>query len=57
VLIVNVDPATGALSIDERFREQGADRAGITFDRTDWPHGRTGRALPHGAVVSARLRN
>ncbi len=53
VLIVNVDRATGALSLDERFREPGAARAGITFDRPSWPHGVGGRAQPHGAVFGS----
>lgn len=54
VLIVNVDRATGKLSIDPRFREPSAARPGLTFDRIEWPHGRTGKAQPHGAVFSVR---
>jgi hypothetical protein len=50
VLIVKVDPDTGALAIDERFREEGADRPGFWFDRVEWPHGAGGPAAPHGAV-------
>jgi hypothetical protein len=50
ILIVNVDGATGALAIDEGFRDAGVARAGVTFDRAEWPHGRGGRAQPHGAV-------
>lgn len=53
VLIVNVDPSTGRLSVDERFRDAGATRPGITFDRAQWPHGAGGRAQPHGAVFGA----
>ena len=54
VLLVDVDPTTGQLSIDQRFRDAGADRPGVSFDRVDWPHGVTGRAMPHGAVFSVR---
>lgn len=50
VLMINVDPVTGALSIDESFRDPGATRPGVWFDRQDWPHGAGGRAMPHGAV-------
>lgn len=50
VLVVDVDPQTGALSIDETFREPGSDHPGISFEREEWPHGRTGRAWMHGAV-------
>lgn len=49
ILLVSIDPRTGALSIDESFRD-GTERAGIDFDRLRWPHGETGRALVHGAV-------
>jgi hypothetical protein len=54
VLIVDVDPATGALSLDEAFRDAGAGRAGLNFDRGEWPHGSGGRAMPHGAVFGSR---
>lgn len=53
-LLVNVDAATGALTIDERFRDEGASLPGVTFDRPEWPHGATGRAVPHGAVFGSR---
>ena len=52
VMLLNLDPETGRLSVDERFRDAGSDRPGVRFDRTDWPHGATGRAMPHGAVFS-----
>jgi hypothetical protein len=53
VLLINVDPVTGHLSVDERFRDAGAERPGVRFDREEWPHGATGSAMPHGAVFSA----
>jgi len=48
VLVVEIDPETGALSIDEKFG--GADGPGITFDRAEWPHGATGAAEVHAAL-------
>lgn len=56
VLIANVDAKTGALSLDEDFRDAGATRPGLNFDRVEWPHGAAGRAMPHGAVFGARAR-
>jgi len=53
VMLINVDPVTGHLSVDERFRDVGAERPGVRFDRAEWPHGATGSAMPHGAVFSA----
>ena len=50
VLVVDIDRDSGALMIDERFREPGAERPGIRFDRDNWPHGGTGPAIVHGAL-------
>ena len=52
VLMVRIDRRTGKLKLDERFRDKGAAEVGVSFDRKSWPHGDTGRALPHGAVFS-----
>ena len=52
VLMVRIDRRTGKLELDERFRDKDAAEAGVSFDRKSWPHGDTGRALPHGAVFS-----
>lgn len=52
VLLATLDPETGALALDPRFRDPGADAPGVTFERSAWPHGPTGPAIPHGAVFS-----
>ncbi len=52
VLMARIDPATGRLSLDESFRDRGSATPGVSFDRASWPHGETGKALPHGAVFS-----
>lgn len=49
-LILSFDAATGALAVDERFREEGADRPGFDFAGRAWPHGAQGAGVPHGAV-------
>jgi hypothetical protein len=43
VLIAHLDRATGALR---------RDSLAVDFGREQWPHGTTGRAIPHGAVFS-----
>ena len=48
VMMVTVDPITGALAIDHDFGEDGI----ASFGGTDWPHGSTGPAVPHGSVFS-----
>jgi hypothetical protein len=50
VLIVEMDEETGALTIDESFRETGSEVPGISFERASWPHGETGGAVVHGAL-------
>jgi hypothetical protein len=52
VLLATIDPRTGELKLDTRFRDKGSAQPGISFDRASWPHGTTGRAVPHGAVFS-----
>ena len=48
--MLNFDADSGQLVLDERFRDAGADRPGVDFDREVWPHGATGAAIPHGSV-------
>jgi hypothetical protein len=50
VKIVRLDPATGELSWDVRFRDPGAADPGVSFHRASWPNGVKGMAMPHGAV-------
>ena len=52
LFMVNFDPNTGALKLDERFRDAGSDRAGVSMDGKSWPHGFKGDAFPHGTVFS-----
>lgn len=52
VLMARFDPATGRLSLDERFREEGAREPGFRFDDRTWPHGANAAGIPHGAVFS-----
>jgi hypothetical protein len=52
LFVVNFDPASGALTLDERFRDAGATRPGVSFTQKKWPHGFTGTAVPHGTVFS-----
>ncbi len=52
VEMLRFDSATGALTRDERFREEGARAPGFRFDNKTWPHGGSAPAVPHGAVFS-----
>ena len=52
VVIARFDPATGQLSIDRRFREEGAVEPGFRMDNKTWPHGGDAKGIPHGAVFS-----
>jgi hypothetical protein len=48
--MLQFDPLSGLLSVDTTFRQPGDDQAGISFDRQEWPHGKTGTGIPHGSV-------
>src|SRR5207248_11664850 len=50
MLMARFDQQTGALTLDEGFRDPGSSQPGINFDRQHWPHGNSGRAVVHGAL-------
>ena len=50
IWMLQVDRATGQLTLDTEFRDAGSSRPGIAFDRVDWSDGPTGPAVPHGTV-------
>ncbi|MGH8249196.1 MAG: hypothetical protein ACREVI_00635 [Steroidobacteraceae bacterium] len=52
VTIACFDPATGKLSLDQRFREDGATEPGFRMDNKTWPHGGDTKGIPHGALLS-----
>ena len=51
-LIARFDPATGKLTIDARFREEGSTEPGFRMDNKTWPHGGNAKGIPHGALFS-----
>lgn len=55
VLLVDLDPGTGRLSLDMSFKKKGATSPGIDFNREVWPHGKTGKAWVHGALFGPSL--
>jgi hypothetical protein len=54
VLIVNLDPQTGKLTLDERFKDEMTGEVGLNLSRARWPHGGGGKADVHGAVFGPR---
>jgi hypothetical protein len=50
--VLNFDPSSGRLSLDERFRDAGSTSPGVNMSGRTWPHGFAGTALPHGTVFS-----
>jgi hypothetical protein len=48
--MLQVNRASGQLTLDRHFRDVGSSRPGIAFDRPSWPHGATGTSVPHGTV-------
>lgn len=49
--LLKLDETTGALSIDDGFRDSDG-KTGFSFAKRAWPHGWTGEGTPHGAVFS-----
>ena len=49
--LLKLDTVTGALSVDEDFRDTDG-KVGFSFAERTWPHGWKGAGLPHGAVFS-----
>ncbi len=50
VMIARLDAETGALTWDETFRDPDTGELGVSFARTEWPHGASGGAKPHGVL-------
>jgi hypothetical protein len=51
LFVVKFDQATGALSLDDNFRDADG-KPGFNFSEREWPHGWKGSGMPHGVVFS-----
>jgi hypothetical protein len=49
--LLKLDSATGALSIDDAFRDVDG-QPGFSFAEREWPHSFKGVGMPHGAVFT-----
>jgi hypothetical protein len=52
IFLIDFDPDSGALHLDERFRDPGSTQPGVSMDGKSWPQGFRGDAYPHGTVFS-----
>ncbi|MEP7065110.1 MAG: hypothetical protein ABI889_03670 [Gemmatimonadota bacterium] len=52
LFMLNFDRRSGAVTMDEDFRNFGSTAPGFSMSNIDWPHGFHGTGLPHGAVFS-----
>jgi len=50
--LLDFDPMTGQLTLDDRFHDAKDGLPGINMTGATWPHGFSGKAVPHGAVFS-----
>jgi hypothetical protein len=50
IMIANIDRATGKLTWDEKFRDPGSSKPGISLDNVSWPNGVKGKVMAHGAL-------
>jgi hypothetical protein len=54
MVILRMDPATGALRFDESLVDRNGRRGFLDLSRTSWPHGTTGKAWAHAALFIPR---
>lgn len=54
VMVLELDPETGALTIDQRF---GGGEGVVSFERESWPHGASGPAFVHGALFGGLAKD
>lgn len=52
LFMLKFDRNTGAVTMDDDFRNAGSSTPGFSMSNIDWPHGFHGTGLPHGAVFS-----
>ena len=53
VYMLRLDRTSGALRVDQAFRDEQTAAVGVDFGRTTWPHGASGPARPHGVLFVA----
>lgn len=52
VHLLHLNPSTGQLTRDTRFRDANDSVSGFRMDNRTWPHGGNTKGVPHGAVFS-----
>ena len=50
LMIGILDHATGRISLDEKFRDAGSDKPGVSLENVNWPNGVKGKVMAHGAL-------
>jgi hypothetical protein len=50
IMIAHLDRATGKITWDEKFRDPGSDKPGVSLENVTWPNGVKGKVMAHGAL-------
>jgi hypothetical protein len=50
IMMGHFDKATGKMWWDDRFRDEGAAKPGLSLSNVKWPNGVTGMVMPHAAL-------
>lgn len=50
IMIGTLDQATGKITWDEKFRDAGSDKPGVSLENVSWPNGVKGKVMAHGAL-------
>jgi len=50
IMIAKLDRSTGKITWDEKFRDPGSTKPGISLENVNWPNGVKGKVFAHGAL-------
>jgi hypothetical protein len=49
-MIATLDRKTGKITWDQRFRDAGSSKPGVSLENVSWPNGVKGKVMAHGAL-------
>ena len=50
IMIATLDRKTGKITWDQRFRDAGSSKPGVSLENVSWPNGVKGKVMAHGAL-------
>lgn len=50
IMIAKIDRASGKITWDEKFKDPGSNKPGVSLENVNWPNGVKGKVMAHGAL-------